>query len=111
MDAVDDPPELSGYVPHEEHRPLRSPMVVRVMRVAIVLGVIGLIVPGLVGTIALQNRNAQFLCVQRVGSQDFGAEAIARFEVLGPAGPGWYCYARAFDGREVRIGSLGLIPG
>ena len=111
MGVVDDPPELAGYVPHEENRPLRSPTVVRVMRVAVVLGVIGLIVPSVAGTIALQNQNAQFLCARDVSSHEFGADPVARFEVLGAAGPGWYCYARGFDGREVLIRSLGLIPG
>ncbi len=108
---MDDPPELAGYVPHEENRPLRSPMVMRVMRIAIVLGVIGLVVPGLAGTVALQTRNAEYLCAQRVTGHDYGAEPVARFELLGAAGPAWYCYARVFDGREVLIGSLGLIPG
>lgn len=108
---MDDPPELAGYVPHEENRPLRSPTVVRVMRVVVVLGVVGLIVPGLVGTVALQTRNAQFLCAQRVSSAEYGADPVTRFELLGAAGPAWYCYARLFDGREIPVGSLGLIPG
>ena len=25
-------------------------------------------------------------------------------------GPGWYCYAQQFDGTEILVGSLGLIP-
>ena len=111
MDAVDDPPELAGYVPHERDRPLRSPTVMRAMRIVIVLGVIGLVVPGLAGTVALQSRNAAFLCAQNVASHQYGGDPVARFELLGAVGPGWYCYARAFDGREVLLDALGLIPG
>ena len=34
-----------------------------------------------------------------------------RFEIFGPAGIGWNCYAIAFGGKEVLVASLGLIPG
>lgn len=110
MDVVDDPPELSGYVPHED-RPLRGPLVMRIMRITIVLGVVGLVLPGLLGTIALQSRNADVLCEYEIASHRYPGQPDARFELLGPVGPGWYCYARAFDGREVLVRSLGLIPG
>lgn len=106
----EEPPELRGYVPQDD-RPLRSPMFMRVMRVVIVLGVVGLIVPGAYGTIALQSRMAEVLCSRLVSTATLGAEPVARFEFTGPAGPSWYCYARAFDGREVLVRALGLIPG
>jgi hypothetical protein len=104
----DDPPELRGYVPGDG-RPLRHPMTLRVMRVTIVLGIAGLIVPGLYATLALQARTAGVLCDR--AARDLDAEPAARFELFGPAGPSWYCYAREFGGHEVLLGSLGLIPG
>lgn len=108
MSHDEDPPELRGYVPNGD-RPLRHPATLRVMRVVIVLGVIGLIVPGLFATIALQTRTAEAVCARAASA--LAAEPVARFELAGPAGPSWYCYAREFGGREVLIGSLGLIPG
>jgi hypothetical protein len=108
MSHDEDPPELRGYVPNGD-RPLRHPATLRVMRVVIVLGVIGLIVPGLFATIALQTRTAEAVCAQATRALE--AESVVRFELAGPAGPSWYCYAREFGGREVLIGSLGLIPG
>lgn len=110
MSHDDEPPELRGYVPNDD-RPLRHPNTVRVMRVVIVLGVIGLVVPSLYATIALQARTANAVCASAVSASTLGADPEARFELFGPAGPSWYCYARDFGGREVLIGSLGLIPG
>jgi hypothetical protein len=106
----DDPPELRGYEPHED-RPLRSPTLLRVMRVTIVLGVIGLIVPGVYATLALQARTAAVVCARLVSAETLGVDPVTRFEIVGPAGPSWYCYARGFDGREVLVRALGLIPG
>ncbi|WP_309711606.1 hypothetical protein [Pseudolysinimonas sp.] len=110
MSHDEDPPELRGYVPNDD-RPLRHPLTLRVMRIVIVLGVIGLVVPGLYATIALQARTAEAICARAVSSGTIDADPVARFELFGPGGPSWYCYAREFGGREVLIGSLGLIPG
>lgn len=110
MSHDDDPPELAGYEPGEG-KPLRHPMTIRVMRVVIVLGIVGLVAPGLYATVALQSRTAAAVCEWATDTATNGAEAVARFELLGPGGPSWYCYARDFGGREVLLGSLGLIPG
>jgi hypothetical protein len=106
----EDPPELRGYVPNDD-RPLRHPATLRVMRIVIVLGVIGLVVPSLAVTIGLQTRTATAICAQAVAGAPLDADPVARFQIVGPAGPSWYCYAREFGGRETLIGSLGLIPG
>jgi hypothetical protein len=108
MTHDDDPPELRGYVP-SEGRPLRHPLTVRVMRVTVVVGVLGLVLPGLVATISLQARTAARICERVAASAD--ADPVARFEIAGPVGPSWYCYGREFGGGEVLLGSLGLIPG
>ena len=104
----DDPPELRGYVP-SDGRPLRHPLTVRIMRIVIVLGIVGLIVPSLFATVALQTRTAQVICANATRAYD--ADPVVRFEIFGPGGPSWYCYARGFGGDEVLLGSLGLIPG
>jgi hypothetical protein len=107
----DDPPELRGYVPNEGDRPLRHPATLHVMRVVIVLGVIGLVLPGLYATVVLQNRNADVTCAAVVANAAPGSAPVPRFELAGPGGPSWYCYARDFGGHEVLIDSLGLFPG
>lgn len=111
MSDDQDPPELRGYVPHEGDRPLRHPATLPVMRVVIVLGIIGLVVPGLYATVVLQNRQAQAHCAAIIEALAPGSDPVPRFEVAGPGGPSWYCYARDFGGHEVLVESLGLFPG
>jgi hypothetical protein len=109
-DRDDEHPELAGYEPGDG-RPLRHPVTVRVMRVVIVLGVVALVLPGLVATVGIQQATATRACAALVARTAPGSDAVPRFELLGPAGPSWYCYGRGFDGAEVLLGSLGLIPG
>lgn len=106
----EDPPELRGYVP-DEGKPLRHPMTLRVMRVVIVLGVVGLVVPSLWATWALQARTAAVECAAILAAGNYAAEPVSRFDLLGPGGPSWYCYARDLAGNERAVAALGLIPG
>lgn len=106
----DDEPELAGYEPHD--KPLRSPHLMTVMRVMVVLGLIGLILPGILVTVATANNTAQRACAAYTAY--LAPEAInfsSRFELVSPAGTGWNCYAIAFGGGETLVASLGLIPG
>jgi len=106
----DDEPELAGYQPHE--KPLRSPHVARVIRVVVVLGLAALILPGILVTAETANRTALATCA--IYTRYYAPESVAfstRFEVFGPAGVGWNCYAVSFGGDELLIASLGLIPG
>ena len=110
QDHNDDEPELAGYEPHE--RPLRSPHLMTVMRVVVVLGLVGLILPGILVTAGTANNTAQRACAAYTAY--YAPEAISfstRFELFSPAGIGWNCYAVPFAGDEVLIASLGLIPG
>jgi hypothetical protein len=104
-------PELAGYEPGSV-RSLRHPAFVRALRVTIVVAVAALVVPGVLYTIGLQSATAQAAC--RIAVRDADARAVgsdARFELAGAAGPGWYCYLRSFDGSELLLRPLGLIPG
>jgi hypothetical protein len=60
----------------------------------------------------MQIRTADAACriVVRAGDTE-AVGAVARFQVWGGNGPGWYCYAKAFDGSELMLRALGLIPG
>ena len=107
----DDEPELRGYEPHEG-RPLRSRRFTTMMRVVVVLGLAGLILPGILVTLGTAQGTAQRTCGIYVQVYAPGAvRAATRFELFSPAGVGWNCYAIAYDGEEVLVRALGLIPG
>jgi len=104
-------PELAEYVPGEGAS-LRRPGFVRVMRIMIVVGVAALVVPGVAYTIAVQVQTADAACRIAVSAADPQAVGSrAAFALTGAAGPGWYCYSQRFDGSELLLRSLGLIPG
>lgn len=104
-------PELAEYDP-DESRPTRSATRARVMRVMVVLGLAGLLLPGVLVTISTQISTADAACrIVVVASAPDSVGSVARFELVGAAGPGWYCYAERFGGSEILLRSLGLIPG
>ena len=109
-DDEDEEPELAGYEPHE--RPLRGRRFAITMRIVVVLGLVGLILPGILVTVSTANRTATASC--SLAAQFYAPESrssAARFELFSDAGPGWNCYALHFGGREVLVANLGLIPG
>lgn len=109
-DEYEDEPELAGYEPHE--RPLRSPHLMTAMRVIVVLGVLALILPGILVTAGTANRTAERACEVYVAFYaPHAVDHASRFELISPAGSGWNCYAIEFDGDEVLVRALGLIPG
>jgi hypothetical protein len=78
----------------------------------VVLGLAGLLLPGVLVTVSTQLATAEAACRIVVGAQDPQAiRAVARFELAGAEGPGWYCYSVRFGGTEILLRSLGLIPG
>ena len=104
-------PELAGYVP-SEGRSVRHPVTATVMRVVIIIGVVALVLPGVLYTIGVQMQTADAACriVVRAGDSE-ATGSVARFQGWGGNGPGWYCYAKSFDGSELMLRALGLIPG
>lgn len=110
MSDDNDHPELAGYQPGEG--PVRRPVARHVMRVVVIIGLIGLVLPGLVVTIGTQVSTAAEACRIVVdGTAPDATAANERFELMGPEGPGWYCYAQQFNGSDVLLRFLGLIPG
>lgn len=103
-------PELSQPSPDE--RPVRHPLVQRLLRIVIVIGVLALLLPPVLSSITTQGRTAELACRTIVSSYQLrGVTAVAALELFGPEGPGWYCVARETDGTETMLGYLGLIPG
>jgi hypothetical protein len=104
MSDHDDEPELAGYEP-TDGRPLRG-------RVVVVLGLVGLVLPGILTTITVGSRTAQASCAIWVTYEDPGAHgSVARFQVFGPGFVGWECYTTGAFGGDHHVASLGLIPG
>lgn len=111
LDEYDDEPELAGYQPQGD-RPLRSPHLKTVMRVVVVIGLVGLLLPGILVTLSTASRTAAVTC--SVYTAYYAPEAVsssARFELVSPAGVGWNCYAVAYGGGEVLVRAMGIIPG
>ena len=107
----DEQPELVGYVP-SDGRPLRSHRMLIVMRVVVVVGIVGLIVPGIIGEVMLNFRDAAESCKRLVSYEHPGDASSATFQLLGANGSGWQCYTAAdsFGGSQF-VASLGWIPG
>lgn len=105
-------PELSGYEPPDSARPLRGRRMVLLMRVVVLLGLVALIVPGLLTTVSIASATAAQACGQAVARYYPFAEGMsARFELTGPGGFGWQCYAIDQNERETFVLPLGIIPG
>ncbi|MFT4285432.1 MAG: hypothetical protein QM598_11425 [Protaetiibacter sp.] len=104
------PPELAGYEPGEVGA-LRGPRMRRIARVVVLVAVVALVLPGVLIGVSTASRTAELAC-RVVGSTAApGAVALeARWEWSGHEGPGWYCYATEFGGREVQLRFLGFIP-
>jgi len=104
-------PELAEY-DAGDRRPVHSVARRRAMRIMVALGLTGLVLPGVLATISTQISTASAACRIVVGSAaPDSVGSVARFELTGAEGPGWYCYAQRFGGAEILLRSLGLIPG
>ncbi|MDY7543014.1 MULTISPECIES: hypothetical protein [unclassified Cryobacterium] len=104
-------PELAGYEPHDAARPLRSRRMLLVMRLAVLLGLVALIVPGILTSLQIASVTAASACSVAVAHYYPLAEgSTARFDLAGPGGFGWQCYAIDVHERETWVIALGLIP-
>ncbi|HSP75313.1 MAG TPA: hypothetical protein VLO31_03755 [Cryobacterium sp.] len=107
----DDHPELSGYEPLDADRPLRSRRTLALMRVIVVLGLVALIVPGILTGVQIASTTAANACSVATARYYPGAvDFDARFDLTGPGGFGWQCYAIDINERETYVVPLGIIP-
>ena len=108
---TDDHPELSGYEPNENYRPLRGKYFATLLRIVVVLGLIALIVPGVLTTMRVASDTAANACATAVTQfYPFAVDFDARFDFAGPGGLGWQCYAIDQNERETFVTPLGIIP-
>ncbi len=83
-----------------------------VMRFVVLLAVAALVLPGVFVTWSTQVRTAQYACQIAVNYYAPGAtSAKASFDLVAGDLLGWNCYAVMFDGQEVFVAHLGLVPG
>jgi hypothetical protein len=105
-------PELSGYEPNDSDRPLRGRRMVLLLRIVVVLGLVALVVPGILTSLSIASATAARACTQAVARYYPFAEGIdARFDLAGPGGFGWQCYAIDQNERSTFVLPLGIIPG
>jgi hypothetical protein len=108
---VDEHPELAGYDAGDE-TPLRSARSKTVLRVVVIVGLVGLILPEIITTVSVASATAEASCEQWVTYViPEPTRSEARFELFGPGFIGWECYAEGGIDGERHIASLGLIPG
>lgn len=108
--SYEDHPELAGYEPLDE-RPLRGRTMTVASRVFVFVALTALVLPGVLLTVSIQTQTADYTC--GVYSRHYEPEstgASARFELFGPLGPGWQCYALNTEGDATWVAPLGLIP-
>ena len=92
--------------------PLYSRRRRQVMRLVVLLAIAALVLPGVIVTWTTQVRTAQYACEIAVDYYAPGATASAASFQLRPAElVGWNCYAVMFDGQEVFVAHLGVVPG
>ena len=107
----DNHPELSGYEPNDNYRPLRGKHFATVLRVVVVFGLIALVVPGVLTTVRVASDTATNTCATAVAQYyPSAADFDARFDLAGPGGFGWQCYAIDDNERATFVTPLGIIP-
>lgn len=102
-------PELAGYVPYQG-KPLRSGKRTLLLRLVVIVGVAALVLPGFFTIVNVGTSNAERACAYRSAIIDSTLRPSPRFELFGPGGIGWECYAFDRSGDEHHIDSMGLIP-
>jgi hypothetical protein len=107
----DEQPELVGYIPGDG-RPLRSRRMLLAMRIVVAVGIAGLILPGVIGTVMINVKDASEACKRWVRYEDPNDSSTVSFELMGDHGSGWQCYTQSnsFGGSQF-VASLGWIPG
>ena len=78
----DEQPELVGYIP-SDGRPLRSRRMLLAMRIVVAVGIAGLILPGVIGTVMINVKDASEACKRWVRYEDPNDSSTVSFEADG----------------------------
>ena len=94
----------------DDTAPLYSRRRRAILRVTVLVCVAALLLPGILSLYSHFAAFAHAACVRAAVFSDPGTRSVrASFEVLGPGGIGWECYATGASG-ERHVASLGLFP-
>ena len=105
--------EPTGWQPPEEYEEPDTRLryaVISAAAAVVVVAIVALVLPGVLIGVSTASRTAELACSIVGAAEAPDAAYEARFELTGAEGPGWYCYATAFGGREVQLRFLGFIP-
>lgn len=95
-----------------DDRPLYGRRRRTVMRVIVLVAVGAMLLPLIANLVTVSAGTAAAACKRAVAYAVPDAEgSSARFELFGPGGIGWECYATGAFGGDRHVASLGLIPG
>jgi hypothetical protein len=99
----DEHPELSGYEPQDGNRPLRGRRVMAIMRIEVRM-------PGTIRATSPNTTATKTCRLAVLNYYPYASGSDARFELSGPGGFGWQCYAVDRNEREIYLIPLGIIP-
>ncbi|HRN30130.1 MAG TPA: hypothetical protein PK781_05780 [Terrimesophilobacter sp.] len=99
-----------SYGDDTDDRPLYSRRRRTIMRVTVLVCVVALVLPGILSIVSHYAAFAHAACVRAAVYTDPSIRSVrAAFEIFGPGGIGWECYATSAAG-ERHVVSLGLFP-
>ncbi len=103
---------MSDEAKDTDDRPLYSRRRKNALRAVVIIAVGAMLLPLVASLFTVNISTADAACAQAVAyAVPDAASSSARFEVFGPGGIGWECYAvGGFSGDQFVV-SLGLIPG
>lgn len=81
------------------------------LRTVVIVGVVSLVLPSVLSALNLATSTAEGACAAAVRYSEPTATGMAvPFEVFGPGGIGWECYAIGGRSGDHHVVSLGLFP-
>jgi len=97
----------------DEHddRPVRGPRRQRILRVVVLVALCALVLPLVLSLASVAHAAASRACAITVSRYDASATGSrVTFDLFGPGGAGWLCFADQQAGDDRLLANLGMIP-
>jgi hypothetical protein len=97
----------------DEHddRPVRGARAQRMLRIVVLVALCALVLPLVLSLANVAHGTASRACAVTVSRFDAFAEGSrVTFDLFGPGGPGWLCYADRVGDADRLLANLGVIP-
>ncbi|MDR5698820.1 hypothetical protein [Agromyces aerolatus] len=97
----------------DEHddRPVRGARAQRMLRIVVLVALCALVLPLVLSLASVAHSSASRACAITVGRYDASATASrVTFDLFGPGGAGWLCFADRPGGEDRLLANLGMIP-